>query len=606
MSNCLYARDDLQWATEIDLRILTNLLRLKRSHILVLLTYREDEVPDSVHKYLSELPAADLEIVLDTFELHDTIALLEQIFCRSGDDVVRLAHLTQQRTAGNALFLTKYLTSLYETGILYFDFQSLVWRINFDAAVHLDPPETIVKLLEGQLRDLEPATKSLLELIACLATQTISVKIMALMYPGSFIELSRSLLQLCNLGFLNVAHTVDSAKQVTLHTSKWPQDETVVEMSMQLEFSHDGIKQCCQQLMPSEELLALRSSFALSLLERIENRKEIINDSLFICDLLFDSVDRISTARPVMLPLVFRLFLDAAEKVAQTEVMYRYLSVARKVLQITGDNSIKIDAGLQRRFDSISLDVEIALGHSETALILVQRMIDAEDEIPVRIWLLKNKAQILWLTKRDADIRCVGEQALQLAGFDVNFNDSKEKVYATIMSLMPEIPTSAESVHQFAFKPLSDPLYKATQALLVTILPSIFFVSVEFVSLVLIIGVSTVFRHGYCTAGCYLLSFFGLGISDITSHGFDFPKAKALADNGRKLAADISRGVSTRKDADTIASMGVLQCGVNSWTMSDRQQLKDLFIQAVISTKRAYNSEYLAYTVSNWQYTCLS
>lgn len=530
----------------------------------------------------------DLDVSLDSIGMEDIYSLVRNTLRRAGPDVRQLAELISNRTTGNLMFIKQYLQFLFDTNLIVFNFLEQSWEFNLQQIVASEAPANLIDFLLQRLSTIDSITQELLILCGLLTTPMVPFETLLVLCKRSQIDLTRDLESLCSKGYLIMSEKTDveSSEVQSMSLEQMSVDGT----QLQFKFSHDRIHQACLQSLSIEKRLTLKYNLGQQLLKSFEVNSTPTNLIVKACDLLTDGLQHGERPLHSDLSKMCRLFMKAAESASQPSIRMSYL----ETMLLLDPESKKQSIG----FNEFLLDTYIAVGDIATALKFIARLDVHAYDAAAKIRLLQREAKIFWIEKKDAEVRRVGEAGLRLAGFDIRFDASTDELMQQVMGFMAQIPATAQEVTSFGdLQVLTDEIYLASQSLLVTILPSIFFVSVQLLAVVLTMGVSTVFRRGISTDGCYLLAFFGIANSDVCSPGHNYPRAKALADLALKLSDKI--GKLRPQDADILASAWVLQGGVNAWQLDNRASLTQIFIEAGANTRRAYNFEYISYSMTN-------
>ncbi|HEU0000735.1 MAG TPA: AAA family ATPase [Ktedonobacteraceae bacterium] len=116
--------EDLHWCDDISLEFLQSLARLCPTQpLLLLMTYRSDEVQPGLQRFLAQLARARLsqELQLTPLSRSDVDAMLSAMFVLREDEQAALLGLIYPLTEGNPFFVEEILTSLVSRGELWSD-----------------------------------------------------------------------------------------------------------------------------------------------------------------------------------------------------------------------------------------------------------------------------------------------------------------------------------------------------------------------------------------------------------------------------------------------------------------------------------------------------
>ena len=158
--------DDLHWADAASLRLLRTLAAdPDPHHLLVIGAYRPEAVEptDPLPQALATLDPARMRR-LDLGPLRSTSSSTSwPTPCgRRGRKRRRSAPLVHERTAGNPFFVSQFLLSLTEDGLIRFAADTGRWAWNLPAIRERGMTDDVVDLMAGRIGDLPPATQEAL------------------------------------------------------------------------------------------------------------------------------------------------------------------------------------------------------------------------------------------------------------------------------------------------------------------------------------------------------------------------------------------------------------------------------------------------------------
>lgn len=164
--------DDLQWADPASLAVLELVLSSEsQGYLLVLGSYRDSEV-DANHALSGTLARLSRRVQVDRIELRALSHAEVRDFVRDALRFTRqgsddLASLIFEKTSGNPLFMGQFLERLADEGQLRFEpGAGYTWDLGAIAA--LGATANVVDLVIARLGTLEPRTRDLLQLAACI------------------------------------------------------------------------------------------------------------------------------------------------------------------------------------------------------------------------------------------------------------------------------------------------------------------------------------------------------------------------------------------------------------------------------------------------------
>jgi len=164
--------DDLQWLDRASLDLLRNLATHDEGmHLLLIGAYRDNEVGPR-HPLRNTLTAireatAVQELGVEALAREDVGALIADALRQRRDEIVPLAEVVYEKTAGNPFFVIQFLRELAGEGYLAFDASAGTWTWDLTHIRAKGYTENVFDLLAGQLDRLSAATRESLRGLAC-------------------------------------------------------------------------------------------------------------------------------------------------------------------------------------------------------------------------------------------------------------------------------------------------------------------------------------------------------------------------------------------------------------------------------------------------------
>ena len=166
--------DDLQWLDAATLDVMEDLLTQEDiRHLLLIGAYRDNEVSPE-HPLMHKLDAirnagAKLqEVTLALLSLEDLTQLIADSLHCEPSHVGALAHLVQEKTAGNPFFAIQFLTVLGQEGLIAFDRGKGRWTWDLSRIRAKGYTDNVADLLAGKLTRLAAQTQNALRWLACI------------------------------------------------------------------------------------------------------------------------------------------------------------------------------------------------------------------------------------------------------------------------------------------------------------------------------------------------------------------------------------------------------------------------------------------------------
>ncbi|WNG48708.1 AAA family ATPase [Archangium minus] len=273
--------DDLHWADPASLELFRSLASNPDSqHVLCVGSYRVEEVgPEHpVARTLAALQEAGMavhSITIPPLDLEALTDLCRDTLHREPEHLRPLAGLVLSKTAGNPLFVIRFLRYLHHSGLLRFDVSRGTWDWDLAGIARVDMTENVVELMVSTIRRLPERTQSLLKVAACM---------------GNRVELHQ-LAALLHLSESDTAGTLWSTHQEGL---------LIQESESVYRFAHDRVQQAAYSLLTEDQKKRLHLEAGRQLRGSSEREPD---------ERLFDVVDQLNLGAELLTEETERLEL---------------------------------------------------------------------------------------------------------------------------------------------------------------------------------------------------------------------------------------------------------------------------------------------------------
>ncbi|MEG4407608.1 AAA family ATPase [Microcoleus sp. MON2_D5] len=408
--------DDLQWADSASLKLMQLLLSDGDTRCLLLIgAYRDNEVS----------PAHPLMLTLD--EIKETNATVNQITlapldqpslnCLIADTLscpperaISLTELVLVKTKGNPFFTNQFLKSLYEDGLISFDFSCNYWQCDIAQVKTISVSDDIVEFMATQLQKLPENTQTVLKLAACIGN-TFDLATLAIVREKSQAETAADLWKALQEGLvIPISEVYKFFQDDSSITS-----QENVELTVPYKFLHDRVQQAAYFLIPEDQKQSTHLKIGRLLLANTPEteREEKIFDLVNQLNIAVDLIDSQTEQEELV-----QLNLVAARK-AKASTAYAaalgYLSVGMKLLtadswQTNYDRTLALyelateSAYLGGNFEQMEAWSALVLNEAKTLL----------DKVKV----YEVKIQAYMAQTRGLDAVRTGLQVLKLLGID--------------------------------------------------------------------------------------------------------------------------------------------------------------------------------------------
>lgn len=166
--------DDLQWVDSATLRLLELILTDENLHYLYLIgAYRDHEVYPThpLQLFLKKIGDRHVpvnEIYLSPLNLDCISQLIAETLHQEVTIIKPLAKLVLSKTSGNPFFINEFLKTLVQEKAIFFNCDRLCWEWDIHQIEAMGITDNVVELLISKFKKLEPLTRRILKLAACI------------------------------------------------------------------------------------------------------------------------------------------------------------------------------------------------------------------------------------------------------------------------------------------------------------------------------------------------------------------------------------------------------------------------------------------------------
>jgi predicted ATPase/class 3 adenylate cyclase len=161
--------DDLQWADPSSLNLFKTITENRDiDYAMIVGSYRKNEVNEGhpLYKKMHELKDDGVpfeELVLKDLSYQNVHSLLIDTLLTRQENISLLSQIVFTKTKGNPFYVKQFLKSIYDEGLLHFDFDSLEWQFNPDLILQMNVSGNVVELMTSFILKLPADTLDLLK-----------------------------------------------------------------------------------------------------------------------------------------------------------------------------------------------------------------------------------------------------------------------------------------------------------------------------------------------------------------------------------------------------------------------------------------------------------
>ncbi|BAY82451.1 multi-sensor signal transduction multi-kinase [Calothrix parasitica NIES-267] len=300
--------DDLQWADSASLQLMQLLMSgNEKDYLLLIGAYRDNEVFPAHPLILSldDIRKTEAKINLITLtplnqdSLNKLVADTLNCSLKISQPLTQLIH---QKTQGNPFFSTQFLKSLYEDGLIKFDFDTSSWECDITQVRGLALTDDVVEFMALRLQKLPEATQNVLKLAACIGNQ-FDLATLAIVCEKSVAETAVDLWKSLQEGLILPQSEVYKFYLDSETDNQELQNEQIENYNSKYKFLHDRVQQAAYYLIPQKQKQKTHYDIGKLLLNNTaesdleKNIFEIVNQLNIGIDLITNAVEQNQLAK---------------------------------------------------------------------------------------------------------------------------------------------------------------------------------------------------------------------------------------------------------------------------------------------------------------------
>ena len=489
--------DDLQWADLATIRLFSTLARAPEvSYLLIIGAWRDNEV-DAAHPLsvaLEQMRASDTsiqEILLKPLAGEDVVSFLQDSLHTEHQELAALAELCREKTGGNPFFLTQFVRSIEEEGLLRFVHEVGEWEWELSRIQSLKSTDNVVDLMTSNIQRLSKEKQDTL----CSAS-----------ILGNSVELAL-LSQIQGRSEESVLKELQSLQEegLVLQSNDTFSDETTEFVdSMLFAFTHDRIQQAAYQLLPESEkqVLHLKAGRLLKALDNQEQLFEIVQH-LNIASSLMEREERAELAR---------LNVDAGRRAQASSAHEVALSLFEKALELLEEQAEVNEDDLSTLRLEIASAMYLAQKYEEAELVVQTLLERAKSPLfKARALRVRMAAQIA----RHESFEAIHTGILALKEFGIHLPEQPDM--DTVMAAMGQcgaLLTETDMSTIPSQPDLDDQALQLAMQLLMDLAPPAYMVAPLLMALLATQLVTFSIQKGLAPASAYGFALYGLLLCD--------------------------------------------------------------------------------------------
>ncbi|BCL37447.1 ATP-binding sensor histidine kinase [Nostoc sp. MS1] len=270
--------DDLQWADLASLKLMQLLMsEANGGYLLIIGAYRDNEV-SATHPLIftcdeiTKTGATVNTITLTALHKLDINQLIADTLSCPGLVALPLTDLVYQKTKGNPFFNNQFLKTLYQEGLITFNFELGYWQCDIAEISTLALTDDVVEFMAIQLQKLPKPTQDILKLAACIGNR-FDLETLTIICQHSRIEVAADLWSALREGLILPTSEVYKFYQGYGDDANYNNFTDADSQIANYRFLHDRVQQAAYSLIPEHKKQATHLNIGYLLLNNTDGRE---------------------------------------------------------------------------------------------------------------------------------------------------------------------------------------------------------------------------------------------------------------------------------------------------------------------------------------------
>jgi predicted ATPase/signal transduction histidine kinase len=274
--------DDLHWADSASLTLIEYVLTgPPLQYVFLIGAFRDNELSGAhpLALLLERMRAKAVPagaVVLGPLGVEPIRQAIVAALSKNVMEVQHLSELVVLKTHGNPFFVGQFLQSLYLRKLLFFDFETGVWRWNEDGIKAQSFTDNVIEFMSGELQKLAPNTQTVLKTAACIGSR-FEFKLLSEANRAPVQNTAEGLLDAIEHGYVVAVgggyrwlHQLLSQPNPTQGSGLSRQ--ILTDSGSDFEFLHDRVHQAVYDLLPLQARKPLHLRIGQLLLRRMDGK----------------------------------------------------------------------------------------------------------------------------------------------------------------------------------------------------------------------------------------------------------------------------------------------------------------------------------------------
>lgn len=404
--------DDMQWADQASLNLVTLTLSAPATESLLVVQAFRTEDSTAVRPLVMSIEEQKRlgvpveEIELEALRRGDVSQMIADALHTDLAGAEPLARIIHAKTLGNPFFISQFLQSLHEEGLIRFDRDKRAFHYDLEAVRNATITENVAELLAAKLGRLPSATRQTLCMAAAIGNR-FEIETLAIIQSQPIADVIESLQPALGNGLIVPVSALESLDPASLDSPLFHR---------RFEFLHDRVQHAAYAAIPEQDRPALHLAIGRALWTRNDAEQrddrlfDIVHHMMQGARLIDDAEERLRLAR---------LCCKAGQRAKRSTAYELAVRSYRHAIELLGDsgwaNEPELDFEARYRLaEALCLNND-----SSAALDIIDSACDSVSSLGDRGKLNTLKIVVLMSMGRIPDALACGRDALGMFGVEL-------------------------------------------------------------------------------------------------------------------------------------------------------------------------------------------
>ncbi|GAA0181062.1 AAA family ATPase [Clostridium sediminicola] len=415
----IFLIDDIQWADEASINMISNLLNMGLMNTFLICVYRENEIEnqiklkETITLWQKGFNAKMLH--LKSLEKDYIEQFVADSLHMKKSEIKELAHLIQEKTQGNIFFIRQFLIFLHNKGMLYlyFDENEAIdyrWHWDIETIDRQYPTDNVIDIILENLKLKSQKELKVIKIAACI---------------GNYFDFD----------ILNSVYNMNSSRlySVLFNFSK---SGIITSDKNRSFFTHDRIHQAIYSMVNSANLPKIHLKIGKVMIETLSS--DIIEEKIF--DVVFQwnqGESEIKNTEDII--TAAKVNLQAARKAEENSAYIEAKIYGKKALDFLSISSVEQNNKLILEIYDEMSQINFLLNDHEESYIFTVKALEVAETVEEKFNAFRTRAEIEMASSHLREAIDIALEYVELLGEKVDINNTRRETLFALANIKYEL-----------------------------------------------------------------------------------------------------------------------------------------------------------------------